>query len=123
MSLDYVDRFEFHGVKDHDLAGGRWYVCAVRRGVRRWCKGRFGRFPRQWVCQVAILGGRGKGTNRHRVGRCLYCVEEFHVLDIVEVHLVLQNDHQPLSVQPHGQYRCGEGELAYYGVALGILDL
>ena len=40
---------------------------------------------------------------------------ELHIAYIVEVDLVFQHHHQPLSVEPHIEYGCWKGQLADSG--------
>ena len=57
------------------------------------------------------------------VGGGLDGIQQLHVADIIQVDLVLQNHHEPFSIQANRQDRGWEGELAYRRMSLHAVEI
>lgn len=115
VGFDDIDGFQGDGVVDEDLPGrgshigrgwGRMGGSLVGRVLARLGEG---------VGNVAVLRGGREGADCAGVRGCGYGFEKFHVRDVVEVYLFLQNHGKTFPVEAHREDGGGEGKLAYDG--------
>ncbi|KAK5635017.1 hypothetical protein RRF57_010729 [Xylaria bambusicola] len=55
------------------------------------------------ICEIAVLGGRRKGTDGARIRRCVNSLQQGHVGNIIKVNAILENDTKTLAVQADGE--------------------
>lgn len=99
----------------YDLACGRGDVGGQRRGVSGAPLGVVLSWLRDRQGEVAVLRGRREGAYGMRIRRCVDGEEQGHVLDIVEIDDIDEDDGKASAVEADGEDGGGKGQLAYDG--------